>query len=185
MNDTTTSISLLDRARSGENQAWTDLQRLYSPLVYYWLRRRGIGGQDLETIHNGLFSRAFLHLEGFRHNGRRGAFRGWLRRLTISEIGDRFGNERVGLPDDAIAPAVEIDPHDSDEDELVILSHQAWDLVRGEFTDRDQVVFRRVRINSESAGDVAADIGIKTNNLHQILFRITKRLRERFAGEFD
>lgn len=186
MNEKTTSVSLLDRARTGQNEAWADLRQLYSPLVYYWLRMRGIRGQDLETIHNGSFSRTFLHLERFEHNGRRGAFRAWLRRLTISEIGDHFGGEQVGLPVEPVIadPAIE-DEADCDDNELTILSHQAWELVRTEFTDRDQGVFRRVRINGEAPRDVADDMGLSSNNVYQIIFRITKKLREKFAGEID
>jgi RNA polymerase sigma factor (sigma-70 family) len=134
-----------------------------------------------------LFSRTFLHLEEFTHNGRHGAFRAWLRRLAISEIGDHFGDEQVGLPhQQAIAtPRVDDAPDSDDDSELTILSHQAWGLVRTEFSDRDQNVFRRVRINGEAPRDVADDMGLSTNNVYQIIFRITKRLRERFAGEID
>ena len=37
-----TSLSLLERARNRDSEAWRRLVELYSPLVFFWARRAGL-----------------------------------------------------------------------------------------------------------------------------------------------
>ena len=78
---------------------------------------------------------------------------------------------------------------DSDEqaisEETSVLYQRAWELVRSEFTDRDQLIFSRIVQSGEQPRHVAEDTALARNNVYQIVARIKKRLRERFQGELD
>ena len=44
----TTSLSLLQRVRSGtETQSWNRFVRLYTPVIYGWIRGNGVFPQDV------------------------------------------------------------------------------------------------------------------------------------------
>src|SRR5271155_2317488 len=83
-----TRQSLLLRAQSGEEDAWTDLADLYRPLIIGWLRRQGVPPVDLEDLSQDVLLSVVKHLRTFEHSGNRGAFRSWLRTIVCSRTTD-------------------------------------------------------------------------------------------------
>jgi hypothetical protein len=51
-----TSSSLLARAKAYDQAAWRRLFRLYGPLVYHWIRRKGIQPADAFDIGQQVFA---------------------------------------------------------------------------------------------------------------------------------
>ena len=81
----TTQISFLERLRRpNEPQAWARFADLYTPLLYYWLRRLGLQENDVADLIQEVFLVLLAKLPRFeyRHDG---TFRGWLRTLTINK----------------------------------------------------------------------------------------------------
>jgi len=83
---TATSVSLLERLRSpaGEDapEAWRRLIALYGPLIRYWLRQNAALAPDADDLVQEVLTVLVRRIGGFEHNGRRGAFRVWLRTTT-------------------------------------------------------------------------------------------------------
>lgn len=79
-----TRQSLLLRARTGEETAWTDLTDLYRPLIVGWLNRQGVPAGDLNDLSQDVLLTVVKHLPNFQHSGQRGAFRAWLRTIIVS-----------------------------------------------------------------------------------------------------
>src|SRR5437868_592372 len=50
-----TSLSLLQRARQKEPDAWQRLVILYEPLVRHWCRRGGVAAQDIADVTQEVF----------------------------------------------------------------------------------------------------------------------------------
>ena len=187
MNHPETSLTLLERARAGTDVAWRELQSLYTPLGYYWCRQSGVRAQDTEEIWANVLGRVARKLEDFEHNGRPGAFRKWLRTITHNEIVDfqrsqqRTVTAQGLIEEHAVEPARNVDP----SEEVSILYHRAWEMIRGEFSQDHCDIFRRIVEHGERPGDVADDCGLQRATIYTILARIRGRLRERFDGELD
>ncbi|MCR9117727.1 MAG: sigma-70 family RNA polymerase sigma factor, partial [bacterium] len=84
----TTSDTLLGRVRQGGRQAWGRLVELYAPLVRYWCRRSGLSDEDTADIFQETFQAVARKIEEFDRIVGSGAFRGWLRTITLNKIRD-------------------------------------------------------------------------------------------------
>src|SRR4051812_15465112 len=62
----TTPLSLLERARARDADAWGRLVALYRPLILYWCRRRGVSGDDVEDVAQEVLAAVSRGLDGFR-----------------------------------------------------------------------------------------------------------------------
>src|SRR5262249_61383166 len=55
----------------------------YRPLIFHWLRRYDLQASDAEDIAQEVMSVVVRRVGEFDHNGRVGAFRHWLRTVTV------------------------------------------------------------------------------------------------------
>ena len=79
-----TSPSLLDRlSRRPDDADWRRLVALYTPLLHAWLGRHGLQPSDLDDLTQEVLGVVVQKLPEFRHNRRVGAFRAWLRTITV------------------------------------------------------------------------------------------------------
>ena len=53
-----TSLTLLQRLRANDNDAWRVTVQLYTPLVYHWCARGGVRGADAEDVAQEVFRAA-------------------------------------------------------------------------------------------------------------------------------
>src|SRR5262249_12931217 len=83
--DQTTSLSLLERARRRDPQAWDRLVQMYRPLVLFWCRRGGFEGADAGAVSEEVFAAAAGGMERFRRDHPGDTFRGWLRGITRNQ----------------------------------------------------------------------------------------------------
>ncbi len=80
-----TSATLLQRLNDrSDSVAWRRLVDLYSPLINAWLRRHGVSAEDAEDLTQEVLEVVVREVSRFQHNGRVGAFRTWLRTITIN-----------------------------------------------------------------------------------------------------
>ena len=185
-----TSIRLLTAAQDGVDEAFAELRALYTPLVYFWCRESRVRAGDAEEIWSNLFGAVAESLPKFEHNGRKGAFRKWLKRITANEIADFYKGPDQGQGGTDGQDSLRHLP-DREEDqqqqtqETSILYRAAWQLVQSQFSSRDNEVFRRVAEHGERPKDVAQDMNLKPSTVYTLIHRIKTRLLERFAGLLD
>ena len=86
----TTSTSLLDQVKVGDQQAWERLVKLYGPLVYAWCRRWGIQPNDAADVAQEVFRAVAGSIQGFRKDRPNASFRGWLWTIARHEACDHF-----------------------------------------------------------------------------------------------
>ncbi len=100
-----TSATLLERLNDrSDSVAWRRLVGLYSPLINTWLRRDGVSAEDAEDLTQEVLQVVVREVTRFRHNGRVGAFRTWLRTIAINCLRQsvrsrRLRNPTAGSPD--------------------------------------------------------------------------------------
>src|SRR5262249_20600188 len=73
-----TSLSMLDRVRAEDPEAWKRLVELYSPLIYSWARRPGLRNEDAADLLQEVWRAVAGNFGRFRREPGQGSFRGWL-----------------------------------------------------------------------------------------------------------
>src|SRR5262249_45830487 len=93
-----TSVSLLERLRSNPDApSWQRLVDLYTPLIRAWLQRHSIQPADADDLVQEVMGVLIRELPGFEHERRTGAFRRWLRNITVNRL-RVFWRSRHGNP---------------------------------------------------------------------------------------
>ena len=187
-----TSLSLLARAMANEADSWQRLVRIYSPLVFFWAQRSGLHEADAADVVQEVWQSVATALPRFERDQHAGTFRGWLWTITRNKLRDHF-RRRQGKPEAAggsdarfcLENIAEQEPVDESGTEDHALLHRTLELIRPEFEERTWRAFWRMTVEGRSAADVAAEVGLAANAVHQAKFRVLRRLREEMAGLVD
>jgi RNA polymerase sigma-70 factor (ECF subfamily) len=183
--DKTTSLTLLERIRGRDEEAWRRLLHVYAPLVAQWCRHRGIQGQDADDVQQEVFQAVATGLDAFRRDRPGDTFRGWLRGITRFKILDHFrrrasGAEAQGGTDalKQLHQLAEQELPEDTEDDLSGLYRRALELVRGEFESRTWEAFWRSAIDGQSPAEIAAALGVTPAAVRKAKSRVLHRLRQ-------
>src|SRR5688500_18919399 len=86
--ESSTSLSLLERARTSDPDAWQRLVRIYGPLVVAWLRSGGLHEANILDVSQEVWQAASLAMPRFRRDPDSGSFRGWLWTIARNKAND-------------------------------------------------------------------------------------------------
>jgi RNA polymerase sigma-70 factor (ECF subfamily) len=187
-----TRLSLLARACDGDGDAWQRLTELYRPLILHWLRGHGLRPEDAEDLAQEILVAVIQSLGRFTHSGQRGAFRAWLRTITINRTRN-FCNARAGREvavggADLLPALQQLEDEDSDLARLWDRQHDEYvvrcllDAVALEFEPKTVLAFRRLTLDGASGEEVARELGTSVGAVYVAKARVLKRIREE-AGE--
>jgi RNA polymerase sigma-70 factor (ECF subfamily) len=183
-----TSASLLDQARAHAAAAWDRLVALYAPLLRAWLTSAGLQPADRDDLSQRVLEVLVRRLGEFEHNGRPGAFRAWLRGITVNLLRE-FWRTRPMVGADSVLDQL-ADPvgglsrlWDEQHDRHVL--HGLMEQVRPEFTEPTWQAFRRTTLDGQPARAVAAELGLTVNAVLIAKSRVLARLRQAANGLVD
>jgi RNA polymerase sigma-70 factor (ECF subfamily) len=190
-----TRYSLLARAQGGDQLAWHRFMDLYRPLIIGWLRRHGLEHHDAEDLTQDVLVAVVRHLADFAPSGQRGAFRRWLRTITVNRTRD-FWKARQVRPAAPGGSAVlemadRLEDHDSelarqwDEEHDRYVLRCLLDMVQLEFEPATVQAFRRLALEGAPAALVAAELGMTVGAVYVAKSRVLKRIREEAEGLID
>jgi RNA polymerase sigma factor (sigma-70 family) len=187
-----TSLSLLGRARTGSGNDWDRLVAVYQPLISGWLRRQGLPHHAIEELTQDVLLTVFRELGSFAHPGKPGAFRGWLRVITVNRARAYWRADKVrpaamgGSDFHSILEQLE-DPEselsrqwDQDHDRHVIT--RLLELLEGEFTPGTLRAFRRHVFDGAAAEAVATELDMTVGAVYVAKSRVLARLRKEAEG---
>jgi RNA polymerase sigma-70 factor (ECF subfamily) len=184
-----TSLSLLERARAQDAEAWRRLVQLYSPLLFFWARRAGLGDEDAADVVQEAWQAVAQALPRFQRDEQTGTFRGWLWCITRNKLNDHFRSRRDkpaaagGTTAHQVLAAVpEEEPADDSGVQTHGLLRRALEQIRPDFEERTWRAFWRMTVEGLSAADVGAELGLAPNAVHQAKFRVLRRLRQEMEG---
>ena len=191
-----TSVSLLERLRAAPDAAsWQRLVDLYTPLVHGWLRRHFVQLQDAEDVTQEVLGVVVRELKHFEHNPRPGAFRAWLRTITVNCLRAQW-RKRQGKAE-ATGDSEVAKQLDQLEDPRSGMS-QLWDqqhdrhvmarlleIIACEFSPQTWQAFERHVLDEEPASDIAAALGVSVNVILLAKSRVLRRLRQEAQGLLD
>lgn len=186
-----TSLTLLQRARANDGDAWSRLIALYTPLVHYWCNHWGVRGADADDVRQDVFQAVAAALPEFSRARMGESFRGWLRGITRHKLLDflRHASKQPNalggtdaqqrlyrIPDsDEILP-------DAPAEEVAALYQRVLEVLHREFEPRTWQAFWRAAVEGHSPADIAADMGMSAVAVRKAKSRVLRRLREE-AGD--
>src|SRR5262245_12114895 len=85
-----TSLTLLERVRAADPEAWRRLVELYGPVVQRWCRRAGLQESDTADVMQEVFRSVAVRVSQFRREQARDSFRAWLWTITRNKVRDHF-----------------------------------------------------------------------------------------------
>jgi len=191
-----TSKSLLAKARDCSDQAaWRRLTEIYEPLVERWVRPHVAQRADAEDLVQEVLTTLVRELPRFDHNQRPGAFRAWLRTITVHRL-RAYWEKRdarlasAGGPDLREALAQLADPTSAlsrswDEEHDRHVTKTLLKSIRLEFQPASWRAFERQVQDGHPASEVAEELGLSVNAVLIAKSRVLKRLREKAAGLVD
>jgi RNA polymerase sigma-70 factor (ECF subfamily) len=183
-----TSVSLLERARNDDAEAWNRLVELYAPLVYHWCRRWGLQPAVAEDVGQDVFLSVAIGLARFRKERPEDTFRGWLRVITRRRVADylRKAEPEPDAVGGELRPLVNVRISDPEKTELSwearFLFERAVQMIRARFSERDWEAFYRTAVRGEPARTVAGELSMSVNSVYLARSRIASFVREEFAG---
>lgn len=196
LNMSETSASLLDRLqRNPDAAAWQRLVDLYTPLVRGWLRGRLHLPQDADDVIQEVFAVVVRKLPAFQRAPHPGAFRGWLRAITVNCLRDFWRGNRLRPAATGNSDFLQL--LDQLEDPQSALSRE-WDrehdrhvagrlleLLEPDFEDRTWQAFRRVVLQQQPPEQVARDLGMTVNAVYVAKSKVLARFRQEGQGLID
>jgi RNA polymerase sigma factor (sigma-70 family) len=183
-----TSYSLLERVRAqADSRGWRELVAVYEPLIRGWLRRQALQAADVDNLVQEVMAVLVSELPDFQHNGRPGAFRAWLRGITVNRLrelwrdqkrhaapgGSDFEQVLDQLADDGSRLSM---LWDQEHDRHVV--HQLLKMIAADFEAKTWQAFAKVALQGKPASEVAAELGISEGAVWTAKSHVLKRLRQ-------
>ena len=190
-----TNQSLLHRAGQGQEAAWTQFADLYRPMIQTWLARSSIAAHDLDDLTQDVLVTLVRELPSFVHSGNAGAFRRWLRTITVNRA--RYfwranrcrpvvpgGSDLAQMIDALEDPASALSQQwDQEHDQFLLRG--LLDELSGEFEPQSLQAFRRLMLDGVAPADVAAELNLSVAGVYTAKSRVFRRLRQLAAGLLD
>ena len=194
--DAPTSKSLLAKARDCSDQsAWRRLTELYEPLIQKWVRPHVAQRADAEDVVQEVLTTLVRELPRFDHNQRPGAFRAWLRTITLHRLRAYWekrdarpaaaGGPELGEALDQLADPASALSRSWDEEHDRYVTQTLLASIRLEFQPATWRGLRAPGQDGQSASEVAQELDLSVNAVLIAKSRVLKRLREKAAGLVD
>lgn len=192
----TTQLSLLDRVRTAADSAgWSNFVEVYQPYIETFLRRLELPEEDVRDICQDVMHVVIKEIRGFEHNGRKGAFRSWMRLVVANRLRS-YRRAEAGQPRTIGGPKYE-----SLAEQLVDANdpvRQLWEdehnrqvvrgllrVVRSRHTPQTLLAFRRVFFDEETAESVAKELGMTSNAVRIAQARVLRSLKRLGEGMIE
>ena len=185
-----TSHSLLERARDPTDAAsWRRLTDLYTPLIRRWARTYVAQAADADDVVQDVLAVLVRELPHFEHSDNPGAFRAWLRSITVNRLRAAWRSRRPAAGGEAVSEQLLQleDPSsplsrawDEEHDRHVVTT--LLDSIRLEFQPATWRAFEATVRDGRPAAEVAVELGLSVNAVLIAKSRVLKRLRQKSEG---
>lgn len=189
----TTKITFLGRLSDGNEAAWHDFDAAYKPLLRHWLRNDALSSADVEDLIQEVMLFVATHLDRFEHNTRTGAFRKWLRSVTVNLTRNYLRENRraQAFPGSLEVLLEQLEDASSrvsvafEQDYQRALLRQLLRRVELGFSSDTISMFRQYVLEDASVGETAAAHGVTKAAVYVAKSKVMRRLREEWAEEFE
>lgn len=181
-----TSGSLLERLRNPHEQdAWNRFADLYTPLLYYWLRRAGLPENDAADLVQEIFLVLVAKLPTFEYR-RDGNFRGWLYTLTINKVREVQRRKRLPTVNGVVdLPERDAQPQLEEADYRRHIVKQMLHILEDQFPPSTWQYFQAYVVEGQDAHVVATRFKVSVGTVYTAKSKVLARLREELDGLLD
>src|SRR5438874_7869189 len=187
-----TQPSLLMRIRNRQDkESWSRFVGLYAPVVYGFLRKRGLQDADAADLTQDILIAVAKAIGDFAYDSERGSFRRWLLTVVRNRLhnhwtrGQRAPRAQGGTEaQDLLLAQPEPEAGDSaDWDEAYErqLFQSATEQVRGDFHESTWLAFWRTAVEGRPAKAVADSLGMSLAATYMAKHRVLARLKEQIV----
>ncbi len=193
MNDSqATRFSLLVRLRDlQDTEAWFEFVEIYTPVVYGFLRKRGLQDADAADVTQDVFRKVSRSIRGFRCDRKLGSFRGWLltvTRTSLADLHERRGRQPVGSADTAVHRLLEEESADDGSQQTWESEYRqsvfGWSVrqIRKDFEEKTWQAFWKAGVEGLAAKDVAKALGMSVGAVYTAKCRVLDQLKQTIQG---
>jgi RNA polymerase sigma-70 factor (ECF subfamily) len=185
-----TPLSLLERVRARDEQAWKRLVALYRPLVLFWCTRGGVPAGDTEDVAQEVLACVARDLGGFHRDQPGDTFRGWLRKVTHNQTLLYFrknkGQAVAEGGSDARQRLQEVaGPEQGEEEQMQEVYRRALEQVRCEFEEKTWRAFWLTAIEQRSPSVLADELGMSAAAIRQAKSRVLRRIKQELGDVLE
>ena len=169
-----------------DSEEWVGIVHSYQPLIEKWVLRFDSARNEFADITQDVLITVVRELPKFEHNGRTGAFRNWLRTITINKIRANWkkknkipiehGQTMDQVLDQFADPNGELAERWNREHDQHLFE-QLLEKVRPEFNSKTMDVFQRFVLDGEDTKAIVADTGISANQIYKFKHRVIERMK--------
>ncbi|KAA5545589.1 sigma-70 family RNA polymerase sigma factor [Roseiconus nitratireducens] len=176
------------RLRDGtDHDAWNDFLRLYGPMLYRFVRSRGLQDADAADVVQDVFRRVGSAIGRLEYDKQKGGFRAWLFTITRNRLATFFekrnragptGNDTAQL--EMLSQAADDRNELSDRWELEhlrSLAATAMQTVEENSDPKTWSAFRLTAVEGKSAAEAAKELAMSPGAIYVAKSRVTARLR--------
>lgn len=183
-----TRPSLLVRLRNlQDQQAWAQFVDVYAPLIYGYLRKRGLQDADAADLTQACLRRVALHVGSLEYDPRCDSFRGWLFTIVRNQWRDFRGRPKrlyQGSGDTGMQQLLENQPAPEGE-EAVEWEHEyrcglfAWaaEQVQPQVQETTWQAFWQTAVEGKSGKEVAQALRLTVAAVYLARSRVLARLK--------
>lgn len=185
-----TRPTLLFRIRDARDQeAWERFIDLYAPLVYGFLRKRGLQDADAADLTQDVLRQVSVAVKSLEYDAKRGSFRSWLFTVVQNRLTDHWRKEGIrvhGAGDTSAQHQLNEVPDAGGQD-----ASQEWDadyeqqlfqyaakIVQQDFTPATWDAFWLTAVDGLPGRDVADKLGMTVAAVYLAKGRVMTRLKE-------
>lgn len=185
-----TQPTLLVRIRDARDQeAWGRFVDLYAPLVYGFLRKRGLQDADSADLTQDVLRQVATAAKSLDYDPRRGSFRNWLFTVVQNRLTDHWRKESIreqGAGDTNTQQVLNELPQPSSLDSSVEwdadyerqLFHYAANIVKADFTPATWQAFWMTAVDGQGGREVAQQLQMTVAAVYLAKGRVMTRLKD-------
>lgn len=183
-----TRASLLVRLRDGSNhEAWREFLQLYSPLIYGFVRNRGLQDADAADLLQEVLRSVLGAIGRLEYDPQKGGFRAWLFTITRNRLATWLSRRRDVMPAGADSGLQELLESHPDRSGLMEeewerefqrqLTSRAMQLIEQDFEPRIWKAFWLCAVDGLPTAEVSAMLQMSAGAIYVAKSRVLARLK--------
>ena len=190
----TTKLTLLQQLSSGQPDAWRELDEMYRPLISRWLKRYPLEASDIDDLAQEVMSVLVRDIGKFKHNGRVGAFRAWLKATAVNLTRNHLRRRNLlrGTGGSSFRKRLDqLEDPSSNESRAFDLEHdrtlvkRLLERISKQFEPTTLQIFQFHVVEGHTARETAEKLGVSVGSVHKAKSRVLRRLRQLAADCID
>ena len=189
--DSTPQSLIEDLAADRSSLTWERFTYLYQPLLKLWLRFYPVPETERHDLVQETMIVVLRRISDFKHNGRTGAFRSWLKRIVHNQVLDylrnrksNFHNTESDVLDQLQSAHPDLESFIDREHDLEVL-RRLLQLTKPLVPQLAWEAFYRTAVVGEDSSQVARELGMTLNAVYIARSRVFALVRQMGRGLVD